>query len=291
MKKLKILSLTKNTKGFTLIEVLISLFLFSVISVTLMNSVTQITKYQKQIQRIIKKEKVEKNVSQILKSDIQMIFTSIHANFWISQMYVSHLKKYEQSSFFDQYLTAENKAYYGDLSRDLPNMGMIGEKNQVIFTSFSQNLEDQLPLVKIKYFLEDCPSKSHPNEVSKCLQRTTSKTLGYKLEELDENTKKTSTLLHDIKNLEFSYCGSPSENTCQESFESQVKGIYFPPPFPYTVFINVNFKDSSKPALKISIPIYSAILSAHIIKPTTFQFPPPHPYSNNKRSRNAKKNK
>lgn len=268
-------SSSTHQRGFTLIEVVISIFLFSILSIALMDSLSQTTKYQKQIERIIKKSRISKNISQVITKDVQMSVSIVNVHLWFHSIYQAFLSSYNQDNYFNYILSPENKNFFESIeTKDLPPMGMNGEKNKLTITSLSQSSEDHLSIVKIQYLTDDCPSRIEKDKTSKCLKRSYSKVIGA-LNTLDHDTTQTSVLLYDIKDISFSYC--KKSQICDEVFTPEnIQTIYGPLPFPYVVKADIQFEDTEKINIHLSIPLYLPILSNQIFKSTALKLDPPY---------------
>ena len=63
--------MSKHSKGFSLVEILISLILFTALSLSMMNVFKQTTRAQDQMEKLIKKRRVLTNISYAVRKDLQ----------------------------------------------------------------------------------------------------------------------------------------------------------------------------------------------------------------------------
>lgn len=263
----------RQNKGFTLIEVIISIVIFSVISIALMDSVNQTTGFQKQVSRILKAKRVLTSVPQVIRKDIQMISNSVSINLVIKLLYMNYLNKYHPN-YLKNNMDPTDLAYFK--GNDLPLMGLIGDETEWILTSSSQSDPDRIPAVKIRYVLEDCPDSSSAPDNTKCLMRYYSQiTSSSLLNELDPESTKQSVLLSGVTSIEFSYCLKDSElEECESSYQAPTPtGIHFPYNLPFAVKVNIQMNESTPP-INLFIPLYISILNDNILESKSYTLEP-----------------
>lgn len=250
----------KINKGFTLIEILISLFLFSVLSIFMMNAVDQTTKSQEQIEKIIKKNRIVQNASYVIRKDLQMAYSTLNVKNWMRNRYKGYLEKYGS-----QHPINQNDEIYFE-KYDFDETGLIGEENSFFFTSSSQNLDSHRPpIVKIGYALESCPAK----ESEQCLLRKTSLLKGLTINSLDQESLNQTVLFKNVKSLKISYWNF-RDKEWKTSFTPYIlKGIYFPHPFPIALKFDLEFNNIDRP-ISMIIPIHLSFLSQNILNINDF---------------------
>lgn len=262
------ISIHRFKKGFTLIEVLISVVIFAVLSVYLMNAVTDTTQFQRQMDRILKEERPLSDIPQIIRKDVNMIFSSIHTSLFIAGLYKRYLEG-NYPDYLENNIDAEDEPYLSLI--EFPVLGFRGQKEKMIFSSSIKNSSETSSISKVQYSLEDCPSQSKYE--NKCLIRFYSDLkVGQSLDDLDSDSLKQTVLMGDISTLEFSYCAEPVLNDCEshEFREENIQGMYFPYNLPYGVQVHIQ-KNKKDDPIHLFIPIYSTFLNRHILQPQQHQ--------------------
>ena len=247
-------------KGFTLIEVLISLVLFVSISLSLMNVINQTTRSQDQVEKWIKKNRIMKNVSSMIQKDIQNVIRVRNTAHWTFDSYIGYLKENGHDDFFQNHLTSEDQIFL--YSQPFPFTGLAG-KAQELYMTLSTNGTN---IVKTAYMLETCKNKKNPSIESQCLVRKTSSLLqNHELMELDPESIQVQNLIENIENFHLEYFDPDSKEWID---------VFLPPPppqrrtyFPMALPLAIKMKittSSDQNSLEMNIPIYQSILSDKI---------------------------
>ena len=258
-------------KGFSLIEVLISVFLFSVISISIMRVVDQTTKSQKKVENIIKKGRILNNISYLIVKDLQMSWAAINVKNWIRYNYKQGLTAKGEADYLSSVMDQEDLVY---LERyDFNKSGLVGTEDSFFFTSASQNGHGQTPIIKIGYVVEACEADG---KASKCLMRKTSLVRGQELDSFHKESLKEIQILDHIKDIKISYWNSVNQEWTHTFAPFLLRGIFFPHPFPMAIKMNIEFDNAEDP-IDLSIPIPLSFFSFQILnesKITAFKAEP-----------------
>ena len=247
-----------HSKGFSLIEVIISLAIFSVLAIYMMNAIKQTQRSEKQITQIIKKRRVLKNISYALRQDIQTLL-SVSTN--IQYLSYKYYKLHTASEFQSDYLDSRpDISDYIQNKINFPTAGFVGEEQAFYLTS---SLNEKPFQLKTGYLLEDCPSGS-------CLVRKTALQDNRDLSSFDPDSEEKQTLIEGVKLFSLSYFDG--EDWKSEFTPPPLKGVYFPLPLPLAVKIKIEFQNSNEP-LSLSIPFYQALFSQKIFNQKKVDMP------------------
>ena len=253
-------------KGFTLIEVLISLFLFVIISISMMDIIDQTTASQKKLDSIIQKNRRLENTIYVIRKDLQMAYSQTNVKNWIRHRYKNHLESYGESSYFSEFLDAQDQAYFEEYIFE--RTGLMGEKEFVFFTSASSSIaEGGAPIAKIGYKLQDCPAEKDAGQ--RCLLRQTSLIHNNTLNELDSDSLKETILLKNVENFEIQYWNQEAKDWKSFARETSLKGMFFPHTFPMAVQILLKWQGQS---FSMAFPVDLAFLSAEVFTQSSISF-------------------
>ena len=254
----------KHSKGFSLIEILISLILFTALSLSMMNVFKQTTRAQDQMEKLIKKSRRLANISYAIRKDLQTpLMAPANTSHQAYQIYWSYLRDATwnngkvESNYITNYL--DDEGYY-DRRFIFPFTGFLGKEKSFYFTNAQ-------PRLKTAYVLEDCP----PPSSLQCLFRKTAPLDNKSLDEFPESDTKSTSLLEGVTALEIQYL---KNKEWIPTFQSETPSNFysFPLTFPLAVKINIELENAE--TLSLSIPIYPSILSHKIYLPTKIQDPP-----------------
>lgn len=259
-----------SKKAFTLIEVLISLALFASLSISLTQVINQTTRSQKQIENIVKKNRLIKNTSYLIQKDIKNSLRTTNTFHWAYDSYARCLmNQFGSLDLLQDYMSSEDQSFFQS-SQAFPLMQMEGESDFLFFAQVSP----QGVLQKIEYILEDCVNEEEEN-VS-CLVRKTSEIID-DIDRTSEETLKTVPLVKNVDELIFSYYDFETKDW-KDRLEVQTKNPfairtlehsrYFPFSLPFAIKVELKIDDSD---LRINIPIESAFLSEKIKMEDTFK--------------------
>jgi len=248
-----------NSKGFSLIEILISLILFTALSLSMMNVLKQTTRAQNQMEKLIKKNRIRANISYAIRKDLQTpMMAPADSSYLAYQTYWNYLRdpnrnnKKMESDYITDYLNDEG---YYDRGFIFPSAGFIGSKQSFYFTSAH-------PRLKVGYALENCPSSN-----SRCLVRKTAPIDNKDIDEFPESDTRSTPLLEGVDELDIQYLNARNrEWTDTFNIERPINFYSFPLTFPLAVKMDITLENSDP--LSLSIPIYPSILSHKIHIPT-----------------------
>ena len=260
-----------SQKGFTLIEVLISLVLFVSISLSLMNVINQTIRAQDQVSQWIKKSRIMKNVSYMIQKDIQNVIRTRNTAHWAFDSYIGYLKENGYDDFIQTYLSAEDQNFL--YSQSFPFTGLAG-KTQELYMTLSTNGTN---IVKVAYMMEACKNKKELSIESQCLVRKTSSLLqNHELTDLDSDSTQVQNLIENIESFHLEYFDPDSKEWTTEFLppSPSQQTTYIPMTLPLAIKMKIT-KPSDQNSLEMNIPIYQSILSDKIqIKS---QYTPPSP--------------
>lgn len=255
----------KHSKGFSLVEILISLILFTALSLSMMNVFKQTTRAQDQMEKIIKKRRVLTNISYAVRKDLQTpLMTAIDHSRIAYQVYWNYLRDPQwnngqvESDYITNYL--DDEGYY-DRNFIFPVAGFMGKEQSFYFTNAQ-------PRLKTAYLLEDCP----PPSSSRCLFRKTAPIDDRALDDFPKEDSQSTSLLEGVLELNIQYLNARNKEwTRTFTMESPTNFYSFPLTFPLAVKMEVKLENSEP--LSLSIPIYPSILSHKIHYPKKITAP------------------
>ena len=246
-----------SKKGFTLIEVLISLVLFVFISLSLMNVINQTTRSQDQVNKWIKKNRVIKNVSYMIQKDIQNVIRTRNTAHWAFDSYIGYLKENGYDNFLQTHLNAEDQTFL--YSQPFPLTGLTGKAQELYLTLYKNGTD----IVKTVYMVETCKNKKKPSIESQCLVRKTSSLLqNHELMDIDPESTQVQNLIENIESLHLEYFDPDSREWIDVFLPPSPpqRKIYFPIALPLAIKMKIT-TSSSQNSIEMNIPIYQSILS------------------------------
>ena len=179
-------------KGMTLLEILISLMIFSFASIYISRVLNKSLTQKKKIDKDIKEQRATSNILEILKQDLLGVLLSSDIS---SELRKLHPLPSSAPSLATPSFTRLSKVF-----------DFQGTEDTLSFVTFSQNPASpkEYQLIKVDYFLKTCSSYNQ-KESSQCLIRGVSS----EWEDIEDTSKrKTITLFENIIALEFSYYNS-----------------------------------------------------------------------------------
>ena len=238
MKKTKHHSIIINKKGMTLLEVLIALTLFTVISISLIRMTTKTTQYRKKITRNIQDTKYSRNILQIIRTDIRNMFYTKDMNALTHVLFRNQdQEKTESESNSNSNLNTtkpekpKNKTKKETDKQDRLDKfkkkvepylfqtvpfsgGIIGKTNSLHIASLSnrhtQENAKSSDQNAITYYLKSCKSRENKKEETSCLWRKSSPVINQDLNNLKDYDE--FVLLEKVKNFNFLIITSPVMN-------------------------------------------------------------------------------
>ena len=263
----------KNKKGFTLLEVVIALSLFTFISISIMRMTDRSVEYKKKITRNIKDTKYSRTAFQIIRRDIHNMFYRKDMNALIynevlspqennnqtaskggsqpEQKVTSHLNEWMRSAVLPYQPVAHPSA-------ETEATGIIGKKDRLHITSRSyirhyanEKSSDQNIVI---YYLKPCKSrgKSPSKETTNtCLWRQFSTDVYKSIENIPEAHDKEFVLLEKVKTFELSYYDFPSNDWLTE----WRTGPNRENTLPYAIHIKIEFENRKKQTVKQELNI------------------------------------
>jgi prepilin-type N-terminal cleavage/methylation domain-containing protein len=263
--------MTRRSRGFTLLEVIIAMIIFSFISLFTAESIQRALQNRKKIQGELEVMGSLRDALKIMESDINKAFNYRDINIALYNETVKERNKRIQAAKAKGAQPAPppntppppppkpgenpNQADpYASMDEQKPKTEkvltqFIGETQALYFSSLSNariSSEDRTSdQAEIGYYLKSCHSRSNPKHTSNCLIRRVADLID------DDVTKDgvETNLLEDVSTLEFRYLGplNPPDWTdtwyTNERGDDRSKGI-----FPYAVEITIETqnKDDKK---------------------------------------------
>ena len=256
----------KHSRGFSLIEILISLILFTTLSLSMMNIFKQTTKAQDQMEKLIKKRRILTNISYAIRKDLQNpLMTTTDNSYLAYHVYWSYLRDPQwnngkvESDYITHYL--DDEGYY-DKTSIFPVTGFTGREQNFYFTN-AQSYS------KTAYILEDCP----PPSADRCLFRKTAPIDDKNLDDFPEKDSQSTSLLEGVNELSIQYLNAKNKEWTS-TFQSEYPTNFYSFPLTFPLAIKMEIELENSEPLSLSIPIYPSILSHKIHSPTKIQGPP-----------------
>lgn len=248
-----------NSKGFSLIEILISLVLFTALSLSMMNVLKQTTRAQDQMEKLIKKNRIRTNISYAIRKDLQTpMMVPTDSSYQAYQTFWHYLRDPNRNNgkVESDYITSHlNHEGYYNRNFIFPVAGFIGNEQSFYFTNAH-------PRLKVGYALENCPSSN-----SRCLIRKTAPIDDKALDEFPESDTQSTPLLEGVDELDIQYLNARNREWTETfNIERPTNFYSFPLTFPLAVKMDITLENSDP--LSLSIPIYPSILSHKIHTPT-----------------------
>lgn len=266
------------SKGFSLIEILISLILFTTLSLSMMNIFKQTTKAQDQMEKWIKKRRVVTNISYAIRKDLQTpLMTSGDNSHTAYQVYWSYLRdpKWNNGKVESDYITdyLDDEGYY-DRNFIFPMAGFMGKEQSFYFTKAH-------PRLKTAYLLDNCP----PPSSSRCLFRKTAPVDDRALDEFPVEDTQSTALLEGVTQMDIQYLQARNKEWVSTFTSERPTNFYsFPLTFPLAVKMEIELENSEP--LSLSIPIYPSILSHKIHQPKKISTPKAFSFKNKNKNKN-----
>ena len=273
MKKKTTLKKTKdfvfNSKGMTLLEVIIALVLFTFISISLMRMTNTSIQYKKKITRNVKDTKLIRNVLQIIRKDIVNTFyikdmNSLAHTLIIKQNKTSPSSNNEKAPQdrttieFNAFEKIEIEPYLSLEPHFLG--GMTGKSNSLYIVSLSNirnqenaKISDQNIII---YYLKPCKNRKNKTENSSCLWRKASLVINQDPENLEHYNE--SVLLEKVKKFQLSYYNMHSNEWLKEWETHPTKSNTLPS----NIRIEIEFKNKKNQSVKqeMNIPLYQQFI-------------------------------
>ncbi len=219
-------------KGFTLLEVMISLALMGGLSIFIAQSVRGALKSKKKVETFIDSEALIGSIFQIMENDINLAFHY-------------HDLNHELEKALEKELKTEGDSPYKANLKPKKLTQFVGESEEVHFTSLSnvptvENTKESRQH-EVSYFLKTCKSRSKTKKESKCLWRRSSPFIDDRIEEGGFST----VLAEDVKEFELKFLDSEEE--WREEWDSSGKKTNLSlNKFPLAVEIKIGFLSPEK---------------------------------------------
>ncbi len=177
----RIWHLVDNSKGFTLIEVIIAVMILATISALTAGSISNALRDKKRIQNNVDRLSTIRSAYKVVERDIQMAFHFRDINEEVLREVEKARKKKKKKG-------AQQPGDPTDTVEELENLTkFIGEENQIHFTSLNHQRvysgRSEGDQQEVGYYVADCRTLGKPDESSKCLWRRASPYIDEKTEE------------------------------------------------------------------------------------------------------------
>ena len=262
-----------KTRGFSLIEVLISLVLFTSLSLSMMNVLNQVTRSEKQMEKLIRESRMVQNLTHAIKKDLQSIIYILPRDIpdLSYSHYFLHLKDTYQADYYENYFPIENQEFIRHPAIPAPKVGFIGDEESFYFTSpFST--DSNFSTLQVGYVVEPCPNQGR----TQCLiRKTTTMDQDLSFDWWNDKFEKRQVLIENIQNFQVQYF-------FKEEWKSEFKipyskGLVFPLPLPIALRVIIERKE--KDDIDFYVPFHSTLLSNKITRPKMFTIKKPKPTS------------
>jgi prepilin-type N-terminal cleavage/methylation domain-containing protein len=257
--------LSHSQRGFTLIEVIVSMVILSFLSLFTVQSIQKALQTKSKVQKDIDKNSTLRDALRIMERDINMAFNYRDVNI---ELY-NEAQKYRQQQAQkqsgvpqgtqtgtpspNQALTPAQQAANNDPTRfqlktEKIFTQFLGEPQALSFTSLSNvRMMEDTPMssqAEIGYSLKPCRRRSNQEQSSQCLWRRVD---NYFHDDITRDGQET-VLLENVKEFKLRYLGPGRDDEWVDTWmtnergDDQTKGR-----FPYAVEITIEIKnDSSK---------------------------------------------
>lgn len=229
--------------GFTLIEVMISMFIMAALTVLVSTTIRTAVQNKRKLEAHIESETRLYDALRVMKMDIERAFNYQDVFFEIERLAIMQLDSEKN----------KNKGGNEDNESRLPPQKLthfIGESASVHFTALNHfrtkyNAQESNQM-EVGYFLDNCRSRKDDTS-SQCLWRRAS-TL------IDDNVEKDGTkvvLAENISQFKLSYRSNEENDEWQKSWRSDNKGrSEHRKKFPHLVKIDLAIGDDSNKKIK-----------------------------------------
>jgi prepilin-type N-terminal cleavage/methylation domain-containing protein len=276
---LKIKYSAKNSNGFTLIEVLVSITILAVISIYTATSIQQSIKSKKRYETEIDRRSQLRSALELITRDVNLAFNhrdigaELYNLAWESRIKDAEEKERKGGGAGNppgdppddppvNPPPEKDPPAGGTLSQRLKQKykkkeiriftHFLGSADKLDFTSRSylRTMADakSSDQIEVGYFLRDCKNRMNPKESSKCLVRRVSNLLDGKVDEGGAET----VLLENVLQFVLRYTGEGYDDewtdvwrTGDEASDARTKSN-----FPYAVEITLGIKEPEKPDSK-----------------------------------------
>ena len=230
----------KSVKGMTLLEILLSLSIFTVMFTFITQMVQQNRRQALKIKKTMHSSSSFDNVIELIKEDFNSIAFLFDLNDNLRRNFPLNLdSKAPTIQGLGESPSQGQKPVFMS-----PSFVFSGEDDKIEFVSYSlTEATDDSSLkqwIQIRYFIEDCPSLDNSSS-SPCLMRSSKSSWSL---EKDREEEETLTLLRDFKSLSFSYLRSlsPLDQNWKDSWKlekaisfSDSSSIEFPQELPFPI--------------------------------------------------------
>ncbi|MCK6598032.1 MAG: prepilin-type N-terminal cleavage/methylation domain-containing protein [Bdellovibrionaceae bacterium] len=260
----------KKIKGFTLIEVLISIAIMSTLGLLAAQAIRQAISQKKIIQEMVNETSRLRDAMKILERDINLAY---HHRDWEKEV-IDLAKKNKKSTSsttqmqqITQYdssglpVTSLEEATIVEAKRQDPVTQFIGKENEVHFVTKNTGRivkdQAQADFVEVGYALKDCRSADGKTE-SKCLYRRTSPWV-------DKDVTKGGTevlLMENITEFNLRYMGKGKQDWVKDWRSDQGGDGATKDNFPWSVEVSVTAQkkvdktEGKKYSMQLIIPIH-----------------------------------
>ncbi len=232
-------------KGFTLVEVMISMFIMAMLTVLVSASIRTAVQNKKKIEARIETESMLYDTFRVMKGDIENAFNYQDVFFEIERLAIIQLDAEKNK------LNPGGQPGQPMQQRPAPIKltHFAGESNQLNFTTlnhyrtrYNAQESDQM---EVGYKLETCQSGSKGS--SKCIWRRSQTPI----DEIIEEGGSRSAITHNVRTLRFSYRGFREDDEWVDQWRSDNKGrADHQNKFPHLVKIFLELDDPNNPKAK-----------------------------------------
>ena len=251
-----------NTRGFTLLEIIIAVAILAFISMYTAQTIQNGVRSKVKIQKNLEQEAILRDALKVISEDIRQAFNYRDVNVELYNLAQEQREKQSKKGNTPKKpddskpptdpppaeppppTPGNNQNKKFTRKTEVIVTQFIGQKNQLNFSSLSfarsvanSPFSDQ---AEVGYFLRDCRNRLEKRERSQCLWRRISPVIDEKIEEDGSET----VLLEQVKEFRLRYIGPGSEDTWRDDWMTDERGdATTKGQFPYAVEITLGVKD------------------------------------------------
>ena len=248
----------KKSSGFTLVEILITLTIFSSMALLISQSMQYAIKTQKKIQEQMDIQSRLLNALQVLEEDLHQTFyyRDKHHFAW-NNVKTKMLKTYSlrkktlKTSSLKKKIPSLLENYGTSLKRESPHTPFIGKEQEMHFTSLHhqrvQTDVQEAEFIEVSYMIRSCRDPQSNENYSLCLWRRSSPLADKKPEEGGQSL----VLLENLKTFKLGYLGETTLDWSAEWNSERTDDSRYHNQFPFLVSVEMEMEGTVRGKLKV----------------------------------------
>lgn len=248
-----------SSKGFTLIEVMISVVIMAVLSLLTYQAIRTASQNRGKVQELLRNEAKLGDALRVLEHDVSRAFHYRNIHFEVLSASRKELQRANQQpggnnqgSDGQQNQVTPSEALSASLQAPLrppPNYsGFVGDEASLYLTTLSnyRTLSDvpQSDQLTVGYWLDECPRREGSNPVGKCLLRSQK----YFLERDIEKVGDVDVVVENVQMLKFRYFGLGQDDWVDRWSSIETGEDFSRNKFPLAVEISLSLYTADEPA-------------------------------------------